>query len=452
MLGVGFGPANLALAIALHEQAEVPPQASRTPKCAFLERKSEFSWHRGMLLDDATMQVSFLKDLATLRNPQSRFTFVNFLHEQGRLQEFINFKSFCPLRVEFHDYLSWAAAQFVEQTHYREEVVGIEPQFVRGQLQGFVVRSGNGRVRKTRDVVFAAGLRPTLPAGIATGDRVWHSSQLLNRLGALSASPCGHQGGESSGASGEAAAELLPTGLPPLKCGEPLSVAVIGGGQSAAEVVALLHQRFGNATVHAIHSRFGFAPSDSSPFVNQIFDQDAIRLFHESPPEVRAKILQDHRNTNYAVVDEELILQLYRLSYRERLQGTRRLRFHPLSRVESAESHGDKVHLEVCNLADRSREVLKVDIAIFATGYRSVSPAELLGSARELCIADQGGNLAVDAQYRLLLNVPGDAAIYVQGATEHSHGLGSTLLSNVAHRAQVIADELLSHRLTERQA
>ena len=31
-----------------------------------------------MLIDDATMQVSFLKDLVTLRNPGSDFTFLRF--------------------------------------------------------------------------------------------------------------------------------------------------------------------------------------------------------------------------------------------------------------------------------------------------------------------------------------------------------------------------------------
>ena len=63
-----------------------------------------------MLLEQAHMQVSFLKDLATLRNPTSRFTFINYLHEKGRLQDFINLKTFFPSRHEFNDYLAWAAS------------------------------------------------------------------------------------------------------------------------------------------------------------------------------------------------------------------------------------------------------------------------------------------------------------------------------------------------------
>ena len=33
-----------------------------------------------MLLEDATMQVSFLKDLVTLRNPASEYGFLSYLH------------------------------------------------------------------------------------------------------------------------------------------------------------------------------------------------------------------------------------------------------------------------------------------------------------------------------------------------------------------------------------
>ena len=416
MLGIGFGPANLALAIALQEQS-IPPGSQAPSRFAFLERKNEFGWHRDMLLDDATMQVSFLKDLATLRNPQSRFTFINFLHEQGRLQDFINFKSFYPLRIEFHEYLSWAARLFEHLVHYRENVVSIEPQIDQGTVHGFLVRNDRGSARSARHVVCAPGLRPSLPEHVSLGQRIWHSSQLLSRLATLQASTDSNVG--------------------------RLSFAVVGGGQSAAEVIALLHRRFDNANIHSIHSRFGFAPSDSSPFINQIFDQEAIRLYHRCPVDVRARIMRDHRNTNYSVVDEELILQLYRLAYRDRLKNAERMRFHPLSRVKSADEGDNQVHIEIHNAASQERYPLGVDIAIFATGYRSVGADELLGPAKELCVYDRSGNPLIDEHYKLQLKVPGSATLFVQGATEHSHGIGSTLLSNVAHRAQVIADQLL---------
>src|SRR5262245_836688 len=108
LVGVGFGPSNLALAIALeehHRRSEAPLTG------LFLERQQRFGWHRGMLIDDATMQVSFLKDLVTMRDPTSDFSFLAYLHGKGRLVDFINHKALFPLRVEFHDYLEWAAGR-----------------------------------------------------------------------------------------------------------------------------------------------------------------------------------------------------------------------------------------------------------------------------------------------------------------------------------------------------
>ncbi|CAM5522064.1 lysine N(6)-hydroxylase/L-ornithine N(5)-oxygenase family protein [Streptomyces tanashiensis] len=108
VVGVGFGPANLALAIAVEEYNEQAAPGEELT-AVFLEKQPNFGWHRGMLLPDATMQVSFLKDLATMRNPLSRFGFVPYLHDRGRLVDFINHKMLFPTREEFHDYLQWAA-------------------------------------------------------------------------------------------------------------------------------------------------------------------------------------------------------------------------------------------------------------------------------------------------------------------------------------------------------
>src|SRR3954468_13513639 len=111
LVGIGFGPSNLGLAIALEEQGS--PLSVR-----FVERQEAFGWHRGMLIEDATMQVSFLKDLVTMRNPTSSFSFLCYLNERGRLIDFVNHKSLFPLRIEFHDYLEWAAARVERLVRY----------------------------------------------------------------------------------------------------------------------------------------------------------------------------------------------------------------------------------------------------------------------------------------------------------------------------------------------
>jgi hypothetical protein len=53
-----------------------------------------------MLIDDATMQVSFLKDLVTMRDPASDFSFLRYLKQRYRLVDFINHKTLFPLRAD----------------------------------------------------------------------------------------------------------------------------------------------------------------------------------------------------------------------------------------------------------------------------------------------------------------------------------------------------------------
>src|ERR1043165_8641661 len=126
IVGVGFGPSNLALAIALTEyNGQAGPGEAVTAH--FLERQPRFGWHRGMLIDDATMQVSFLKDLVTMRNPASTFSFLCFLRDRGRLVDFLNAKTLFPLRIEFHEYFEWAAARIADQVTYDAEVLSVDP-------------------------------------------------------------------------------------------------------------------------------------------------------------------------------------------------------------------------------------------------------------------------------------------------------------------------------------
>src|SRR5215208_8142900 len=124
ILGVGFGPANLALAICLEEEAE---EGRRDLKRLFLEIKPRAVWHPGMLLEDSLIQISVLKDLATVRNPRSRFTFLNYLKTQGRLFEFLNLRDLFPTRIEFNDYLRWVAGELEQRVRYGREVLAVEP-------------------------------------------------------------------------------------------------------------------------------------------------------------------------------------------------------------------------------------------------------------------------------------------------------------------------------------
>lgn len=80
-----------------------------------------------MLLEGASMQVSFLKDLVTMRDPTSPRSFLAYLRDKDRLADFINNKSLFPSRVEFHDYLEWAASGVEELVDYGTRAVAVHP-------------------------------------------------------------------------------------------------------------------------------------------------------------------------------------------------------------------------------------------------------------------------------------------------------------------------------------
>ncbi len=238
VVGIGFGPSNLAMAIAVTEHNDTRGPDARV-RARFLERQATFGWHRGMLLDDATMQVSFLKDLVTLRNPTSEFSFLRYLHSQNRLIDFINHKNLFPLRVEFHDYFAWAAAQVDDQVTYDTEVLSVTPVAAPGgEVVAVDVLSRHGEqlsTHRTRNLVIGTGLRPRLPEGVTASDRVWHTSDLLHNM-------------------------------PELRGTEPRRIVVVGAGQSAAEAVATMHREFPTAEICAVFSRYGYSPADDSSF------------------------------------------------------------------------------------------------------------------------------------------------------------------------------------------
>ncbi|MFE5393255.1 lysine N(6)-hydroxylase/L-ornithine N(5)-oxygenase family protein [Streptomyces sp. NPDC056568] len=415
LIGIGFGPSNVAMAIALSEHnAGVGGQEAVTAR--FFEQQPRFGWHRGMLIDDATMQVSFLKDLVTLRNPASEFSFLCYLQSKGRLIDFINHKNLFPLRVEFHDYLEWAAAKVDDLVSYGHEVVGVAPVVRDGAVEHLevTVRSGEGlEVHRARNLVLGTGLRPLLPEGVERGDRVWHNSELLARVDGLEGT-------------------------------SPSRFVVVGAGQSAAENVAYLHRRFPRAEVCAVFTRYGYSPADDSGFANRIFDPAAVDEYFAAPGSVKRRLMDYHGNTNYSVVDIDLIDDLYRQMYREKVLGTERLRFLNVSRLTEVEETQDRVRTTVKSLVTGEETLLDADVVVFATGYSPADPLGLLGEVAERCLRDEDGLVRVERDYRIATDPDLRCGIYLQGGTEHTHGITSSLLSNTAIRVGEILESLLA--------
>jgi L-ornithine N5-oxygenase len=58
---------------------------------------------------------------------------------------------------------------------------------------------------------------------------------------------------------------------------------------------------------------------------------------------------------------------------------------------------------------------------------------------------DGDGMVCIERDYRARATCSMTAGIYLQGPTEHTHGIGSTLLSNTAVRAGEILASIVGH-------
>ncbi|MCK0746450.1 lysine N(6)-hydroxylase/L-ornithine N(5)-oxygenase family protein [Chromohalobacter nigrandesensis] len=404
LIGIGFGPSNIALAIALEEQRNDELSAF------FIERQPRFAWHPDMLLENAHMQISFLKDLVTPRNPASRYTFLNYLHSKGRLQDFINLQTFFPSRHEFNDYLAWVASHFEERCAYGEEVVEVQPQLQDGDVELLRVCSldanGKRHERLTRSLVVSVGGAPNVPdcfADLASDPRVFHSSHYLRDL---------------------------------KRQNDPRRIAVIGAGQSAAEIFLDLHGREG-IQADLITRAWAFKPSDDSPFVNEIFNPEYTDYVFNNPTGQREALMEEYKSTNYSAPDLDLIQQIYDVFYQQKVTGDHRHRFRRRHEVTHAISTDDGIRLEITELDSGAIDTATYDAVVLATGYRRDMHKTLLDP-----LTPYLGDFAVDRHYRVFTPPHFKPAIFLQGCCEPTHGLSDTLLSILAARTQEICEAL----------
>jgi L-ornithine N5-oxygenase len=408
VIGLGFGPSNIALAIAAQE---IAPDRS----CLFLERSQDVRWHEGMLIDGARMQISFLKDLVSLRNLASPFTFLAYQKAKGRLERFVNLAEFRPTRLEFQDYLRWVGGQFAGMVRYRSAVSAVSP--VRDDdgtlslLRVTATDTATGEVVEyhARNVVHALGGVPMVPACVTTGPAVVHSSAFLSRF---------------AGTFTDHDREW--------------EFAVAGDGQSAGEITHYLLDRYRNARVHLILPGYSLCATDNNPFANeQFFEANADKFYFRSE-ENRRDYAARLRNTNYGVVEAGFLDDLYRLVYADDVRGRTRLVVHDGSRVTWADHDGAGARVGVHSRFGAGSHELRTDGLVLATGYRRQLDAEMYRAVLPYLELDDDGLPVVSQDHRVRSAEELTCGLYVQGLAEATHGLGETLLSLLPFRSKQI--------------
>ena len=410
LLAVGAGPSNLGLAVALEELA--PDLAENS---LIIDRNQAIEWQPGMLLPWATSQVSFLKDLVTLRNPRSRFTFLNFLKSTGRLDGFINLGSLAPYRIEISAYLDWVARSLATvPVELGCNCVRIEPsRDASGTLTGWVATLADGSSITSRYLVIGTGRDPNIPPVLADlpASRVVHSTRYRPAVAGLSKQI-------------------------------PYRVALIGSSQSAAEVFRALRSDLPDSDVAWVMRSIGPTADPSSKFTNEHYYPSYIDEFFDTPAEGRERIRRELYRTNYSCITPPTLLALYTDLYRDRLDHRDDRRLITMTDLTAAREEDGEVILELTDRRTGDVTVLRRDLVFLGTGFDWRTPRLIQALADSIGLDD----VEVTRRYRLVVDEPAEAACYLQGVNEATHGISESLLSVLAHRAKDITLDILAHR------
>lgn len=412
VLLIGAGPSNLALAVAI-EESGVGRLAENT---LVLEQYPDVKWQRNLLLPWARSQVSFLKDLVTLRNPQSRFSFLNYLHQQGQLDDFVNLSTFNPYRWQLSAYQQWVADGLEHvRIRYNARTERIDPRLAEdGSIAGWTVTLSDGDTITCRDLVVGTGRDAHVPEVFRDlpQDRVVHSTQYSGRMAELPADR------------------------------RPRRPVVIGGAQSAAEMFMALHQDIPESEPTLVVRAIGLQNYQTSKFVNELFYPSFVDEFYDMLPEARAQVLDEMRLTNYAGLAPPFLEEIYSMLYQQKMLGRQRSSVRHLTEVVGARTDGDEIVLDLRDRKSGKVEPLRCDMVFLGTGYDPRMPALVNDLTERIGLTD----VNVSRRYRVDLGESAWGAIYLQGVNEQTHGIADSLISVLAHRSQDITEDLLDRR------
>jgi lysine N6-hydroxylase len=414
-------------------------------RCLFLDDKPEFSWHPGLMIAGARMQVPFLADLVSLVDPTSPWSFLAYLRAQDRLFPFYFAEQWHLTRREYQDYCRWVASG-LPNCRFDSPVEAVRWH---GDTQLFEVEIPGQEPCLARHLVLGVGTEPVVPAAFAAlheqGGPVLHSEDYLTSP----RSPVTLAAATDNQAVGLVAAEgaVVPGGPP--ASGD---LTVVGSGQSGAEVFLDLLRRRGDRPgplLRWITRTAALAPMEYSKLGLEHFTPDYTRYFHALPEHVRDDLVPSQWQL-YKAASAETLAAIHEELYERTTAGGRSdVEILPGTEVRAA-CPGPCGGLELhCRHVQTGAEyALRTDLAVLATGYAAHRPA-LLDPVHDLIDWDDQGRYRVGLDYRVGLRPDVSAGLYVQNAELHTHGVGTPDLGLGAYRAAVIlnsvTEEVLGH-------
>jgi lysine N6-hydroxylase len=393
-IAIGLGPFNLSLAAL---SAPLPGLDA-----VFLEKSREFNWHPGLLLDDATLQNSFLADLVTLADPRSEFSFLNYCKQTGRLYSCYMREQLHLRRAEYNRYCRWVTTRLANVR------MGCEATLIDyDDALGTYLVSGRDHVAcrdfslRARKLVLGVGTVPRLPRCCNQPDTPYlHSAHYLQHK-----------------------ATLL----------QRRNIVIIGSGQSAAEV---FYDLLRASATHAFRLTWitrspHFFQMENSKLTLELISPDYTDHFFNLPAHRRRRVLGQQASL-YKGINADLVAAIYELLDERMLEAADRYRLASNSTLRSC-SHD--AGTDTFRLGFRHREsardfAIEADGVVFATGYSPRMNDLLTPLHSRIEWADE-------TCYRMTRDYAIDHAgneIFVQNGGLASHGVGNPDLGLCCHR------------------
>ena len=419
LVGVGIGPFNLALA-ALAEPCE-------GLSCLFLDENPRFSWHPGMMVPGATLQVPVLADLVSLVDPTSRNSYLAWLRDQGRLFGFYFSEAWHVPRAEYDAYCR-SVAERLASCSFGSRVTSVRPAVLPGGHDGFAVDYGTADGPRTvlaANVALGIGTEPVVPGALRAlceegAALVAHSAHYLDRTDWIRAAD---------------------------------DVTVLGSGQSGAEIVLDLlrdwHQP--GRRLRWLTRSAAFEPMEYSKIGLEHFTPDYADYFHALPEAVRDQLLSTQGRLYKAVSDETLTEIRAELDRRAFPDGPESTGVTLLPGIEAVGGRmielpgSEELDLEFVHARTQTACVIRTQRLVLATGYAQ-RPTRLLGPLDALIRRDSRGRTLIGRDHRVRLEGTG-AGLYVQNAELHTHGVGAPDLGLGAYRAAAILNSVAGREL-----
>jgi lysine N6-hydroxylase len=402
IIGIGIGPFNLGLAAMVEGMPKLD--------CIFFDQSPEFSWHEGMMIPGARLQVPFYADLVTLVDPCSKFTYLNWLKEKKKLLRFAIHEHPYVLRQDYNAYCQWVVEQ-LDYLRFGHKVIDVHYNVGDAVYTVMVHQLEADRMvfYQSRHLVVGVGTVPHVPAGVQLKDfpMVVHSSQYLHHREAL-----------------------VATG----------DVCVVGSGQSAAEVFYdLIADGKQLRGLHWYTRSERLFPMDASKLSLELSTVDYIDHFYGLKSERKKQLLRGQDDL-YKGTNPGLLNAIYD-SLAEMDGDGPEVGIHINCEFQGIQHLDRSVQLRFRHLDCEEEFFIECGGVVLATGYVYQLPAFLDPLKEHIDWMEDGcftvhRNYAIDRDGR---------SLFVQNAELHSHGITSADLGMGPYRNAVILNSILGY-------